>query len=363
MSQSPMRVLFITPDLEYRGRNKQLHLLAANLPCNEFQIYVAALGTRGPVASSLEFASVPVETLGWARRFNLTPLLRLRRLISAFQPDLIHAWGPLSVQLTLLTRRQRIPVVASQVGRPVGISSRLQRWWLRYPDRLVASGPSEAEAYHHIGVSSEQLVTIPPGVEIICPEDPDTLSSASRLLLALGPLEHAKGYRDAIWIFDILQYLYEDLRLALVGTGPERPRLEQFARDVQAIENIHFTGACESILPWLHQAQVVWVLGHRGGVNTALQAMAAGRPVLASHRPELAEIIQDGVTGRLASPSDKVSWARATRQLLQDRGTAHALAEAGRQWVRRRFSVQAMVSRFGELYRELVGAKRTRQAA
>ena len=55
------------------------------------------------------------------------------------------------------------------------------------------------------------------------------------MILGVGPLERHKGFHDVIWALDILRSLYEDLHLVLVGVGPDRERLERFARATGSI--------------------------------------------------------------------------------------------------------------------------------
>ena len=76
-----------------------------------------------------------------------------------------------------------------------------------------------------------------------------------------------------------------------------------------------------------------------GGVGAALEAMAAGRPVVASRLADLAEIVVDGETGFLVEPNNKAALARQTRLLLDDPQRRRRMGEAGRQRVAEHFRV------------------------
>src|SRR5262249_47302728 len=96
---------------------------------------------------------------------------------------------------------------------------------------------------------------------------------------------------------------------------------------------------------------VVWVPSLReGGRGAALEAMAAGRPVVANALPGLAELVVDGQTGSLVKPGDKPQRARATRLLLDDPGRARALGEAGRRPAEEAFGVARLVGEAKRLY-------------
>src|SRR5262249_36862376 len=138
-------------------------------------------------------------------------------------------------------------------------------------------------------------------------------------IACVGPLEPHKGFRDAIWALDILHFLYDDLHLLVIGQGSDRPRLEEFARVAGVQDRVHFLGAQAEVAALLAEADLVWVPSHaEGGVNAALEAMAAGRPVVAAQLPGLAEVVRDGETGLLFPPADRAGLARQTRRLLDD---------------------------------------------
>jgi glycosyltransferase involved in cell wall biosynthesis len=163
-------------------------------------------------------------------------------------------------------------------------------------------------------------------------------ADAGRVLLGVGPLIGHKGFRDAVWTFDILHFLYDDLQLVLAGEGPDRPRVEEFARITRTNRRIRFTGPLTDLAALRRRAVLAWVPGRAGGVQAALEAMAAGLPVVASRTPRLAEVVAHGETGLLAGPGDKADFARQTRSLLEDAARCRALGEAGQRRVAERFA-------------------------
>ena len=169
------------------------------------------------------------------------------------------------------------------------------------------------------------------------------LEPGARLLVCIGPLEPHKGYREAIWAFDILNYLYDDLHLIFIGDGSERPGLEDFVRTIRTTARIHFLGNVPDLPPLLAQADVVWIPNPaRGGVQTALEAMAAGRPVVARNSPWLSELVLNGTTGYLVPAGDQPAFARQTRLLLDDPELRRRMGEAGRRRVDLQFNRAAI---------------------
>ena len=363
------RVLFVIPDARHGSTATQLGLLARWLPPERFACRVAVLGTGGPLLRTLTAAGVPVDVLGWTHAWDGRPLWRLRRLAQAFQPDVVHLWRPAALRAWAVAVAGKAAVVFSGVAG----CRRLDRWLLGQVDRVIVSGPAEADACLHAGLRADQLMLVPPGADpvgVARPErsegrgDATTPFTAFRAchpdtpqLVCIGPLEPHKGLYDALWAFDMLRYVYNELRLHVLGTGSERLRLVRFIRTIGAAGQVRFHDQPDDVRPWLDAADVVWVPSRTaGGTYTALEAMAAGRPVVASRLPSLAEVIADGETGVLVPPGDRMSLARQTRLLLDDAGRRRQLGAAGRRHVQRRFAAGAMAQNFVEVYRTLNAA-------
>jgi glycosyltransferase involved in cell wall biosynthesis len=353
------RILSLIPDLGYNGAARQLTLLAAALPRDRFTIRVCVLGSAGPWAEDLRRAGVDVEVYGWRRWIDPQPLLALRHSLGSFRPDLVHAWRlPALRALALLPGAFRWPLVVSNAvneargGLPLVW---LDRRLLRRTTRVIARGLAEAGRVRTRGVQEDRIVQLPPAVAADAPHpeiSPNLgLPAGSRLLVVVGPLEQNKGFRDAIWAFDLLRHPHGELHLLLIGGGPDRQRLERFAREIQVADRVHFLGEYPGVPSLLARAEAVWVPSRADtGHNVALEAMAAGCPVVASRWPGLAELVVEGETGFLFLPGDKAALARQTRRLLDEPGLRQRLGEAARRHVAEHFSLGAAVARLAELY-------------
>jgi glycosyltransferase involved in cell wall biosynthesis len=366
------KVLFVIPSLDYGGAARQLTLLAAGLPREHFHARVAVLGPAAPWAASLRAAGVEVDVLGWNRVFDPRPFLALRGLVRSFAPDVVHAWGLPAVRALALTGSrspgQVLFSAAFPEGRPPGL---LDRHLLRQVRGGVALGEAEAERYRRAGVPAQRVTVASPGVGgPTAPEDGPAavaslpglgrLPAGARVVLGIGPLQPHKGFREAVWTLDILHYLYPDLHLVLAGAGPDRSRVEAFARATGTSARVHFTGPCADLAPLLRRAELVWVPCLReGGVGATLEAMAAGRPVVASRWPRLAEVVADGVTGYLIEPGDKAALARQTRALLDDAGRREQFGAAARQRAAGHFGADRVAERCATLYEGSEGSGQT----
>ena len=107
----------------------------------------------------------------------------------------------------------------------------------------------------------------------------------------------------------------------------------------------------------LHRADVVVVPSVREGFSVAvLEAMAAGRPIVASDIAPIAEAVRPGLDGRLVPAGDAAGFAAAIDGLVADPVAARSLGSSARDRVATEFSVGSAARRLGALYREVVGA-------
>jgi glycosyltransferase involved in cell wall biosynthesis len=159
-----------------------------------------------------------------------------------------------------------------------------------------------------------------------------------------------KGFRDAVWAMGVLEFLDLNVHLVLAGDGPDRDRLEAFARRTRVAGRVHFLRAPVDLPGLLDRSDVVWVPDRHGGRQTALEALAAGRPVVGFRQPALEGVVTDGLTGLLISPGDKVGLARQTRVLLEEDALRRRLGEAGRLHALERFGVARLCAAYAGLY-------------
>jgi glycosyltransferase involved in cell wall biosynthesis len=147
-----------------------------------------------------------------------------------------------------------------------------------------------------------------------------------------------------------------------VGTGPLEDELRERVRS-RGLENWVWLAGSRSDVSDLMAAADVFL--HASAVEglplVVLEAMAAGRPVVATHAPGTDEVVVDNVTGRLVGRArldgsgDTDALAAAILQPLQDRELASAWGRAGRERVRREFSSERMARQTAEIYAELLG--------
>jgi len=176
---------------------------------------------------------------------------------------------------------------------------------------------------------------------------------------SVGCLAARKDYGTLLEALATLERSGRRFHAALVGDGPEREALEQRARELGVSARTTFLGEradVERLLP----AMDVFVLSSReeGIPNALLEAMAAGRPSVATAVGGTPEVLEDGVTGWLVPPADPAALAAALEQTLADPDEARRRGEAARRATEEKMSIDAMVRRHEEFYRRAVDGER-----
>ncbi len=365
-----IKVFFVIPDAEYGSAATQIGLLTRALPGDLFSCRVCVLGKTGPVAEQLRRSGVAVEVLGCRGFLDFGPLWRLRDLLRESRPDIVHIFRSEALRaVTLAGAGQNGRCNYALIVSAAGDASSM-RWWLPVGKWLhgraatvVLSRTAELERLRSLGMRREGLHVVLPGVEETVNEaEQDVVariprSAGQRYVACVGPFLSHKGFYDALWAFDIVRRIHDNVHLLMVGAGSDRIRLQRFVRAMGAEQQVHWLGPLDDIRPVLQAAELVWVPSrHNGGELAALAALAAGRPVVASNLEELAGIVVDGTTGYLVPPGDCVALALRTRILLDDANLRQTLGDAGRRRVAADYSAEAMTWRFTELYKGLKSA-------
>lgn len=367
-----IKLLLLIPTLDRSGAEKQLTTLATHLPRDEFDVRVVALTRGGPYAAELERCGVPLTVLG--KRHKLDPIAwsRLRTLLHRERPDILHTWLFAANAYGRLAagRNPPFPVIVSERCVDTWKSSWqlwLDRKLIPRTTRLIGNSQPVADFYRDLGVPAERLTVISNGLdpvpvsqsEIDAVRQELKIPSGSRVIGYVGRLAAQKRVQDLIWALELVRILDEEVQLLIVGDGPERRRLEQFARDIHVDHRIRFLGHREDVPQLLRLMDVFWLASDfEGQSNSVMEAMAARLPVVASNIPANRELVVPGETGYLVPTGDRVAFAQFAQKLLVEPELARRLGDAGCERIVTQFSTSRMVSAHAELYRAVVHERR-----
>jgi len=276
-------------------------------------------------------------------------------------------------------RRQRIAIVqtcdlyanifgligAALAGVPVRIGSRrelnpdktpaqirLQRFAYRFATRIVANSDAAATALAGDGVSRASIAVIPNGLDAAA-YTPQEQRRRVRTVITVANLRVEKGHETLIAAAAAVARSNPDVRFQVVGGGPRRSELDALAHAKGVADRMEFLGHRDDV-PALLQAADLYVLPSRSEAfpNGAIEAMAAGLPVIASGVGGLRQLIDHGRTGLLVPPGDPDALAAAIDSLVADPMRAHGLGAAARADVVARYSFDRMVQAFEQLFED-----------
>lgn len=309
------------------------------------------------VGGGLTVVPLPLES--GARRANAAALAEV---ITRHRPVLVNSQsGRDRAALTWLRLTGRLPVSLVLTRRQMPRTFFLENWVAsRSADRVVAVSHAVARALRRRGTPRRKLAVIHNG---LITERVDRPVSDRALFdwkdrIGWTPARRTIGIvaraKDQRVVLEALRLVRIPVCLVLAGVEPSSPIGER-ARAVgppHAVVCLPFTSEITPLYRLLEAALLPSRM--EGFSQSLLEAMALGKPVIASAAGGNPELVTDGVDGLLVSPLDPTSWAAALERVLLDAPLATGLGEAARRTARERFSLDRTVSRTLELYRSLV---------
>jgi len=285
----------------------------------------------------------------------------------AMRPDVIHAHGDAieAACLAFAARRLRVPLVLTIHG---GLTARprYRRWapvLFRGVDRFIVVAPSVREQLLALGVAAGRVSVISSGVDLsrfrrAAAERP---AGGGARVIAVGRLHPVKGFEYLIRAMRRLEDAGRKASLAIVGDGPERGRLAAEAAGLSSVELLGEQPP-ERVAALLAEAQIFALpsvdIGTQseGTPTAAIEAMAAGLPVVCTASGGLGDLVQDGVSGLVVPPRDAVALAGAIARLADDAALRQAMGERNRALARSRdWSVVA--GAVDDVYRAALGSR------
>jgi L-malate glycosyltransferase len=282
---------------------------------------------------------------------------RLSRLIKQLQPDIIHAHDPHGVAMAALalsmsTQLVKPPLVASRRVDFHLKGTSLSRWKYRQVDcficaseairqLLISDGVPEASAVTvHEGIDLERVAAAPPAKlheELWLPHHAPVVGNVAALV------PH-KGQRHLVEAAALVVRRVPDARFVIAGEGELRPALERQIKEHHLEKHVLLAGFRPDVLS-LHKTFDIFVMSSvTEGLGTSLlDAMACGKPVVATAAGGIPEVVVDGETGFIVPPRDHEGMAEAIVRLLKDPALRDRLGRAGRARVQKRFSAGRMI--------------------
>ncbi len=356
MADEPLKVLLLAGRFAVRGSSARTLHLAEQLPAQGVESRIVCLDATQ--ISPQRRRKIPIVVMP---QLN-TPLLRhlyhrfLLRDLSKDPPDVIHVqWrGMLPLGTWLARRLQRPYVITVHDYLQPRESLVLDPRWGR---RVIAVSHSVGqELIPRTGLRADQLTVIHSGVRV--DDEPKGLSVLDTdhvpTIGTAGPLEAAKGHTFFLRAARIVHETRPDAQFLIAGAGPEEHRLRRLTQELQLTSQVTFVPNMFDFSDSLSAMDIFCLPALKQGLGTTmLEAMARGKPVIATRAGGVDAVVCDGETGLLVPPSDSPALAAAILELLCDPLRARGIGQHGRELVAHSFRIDDMVRMTAELYRKV----------
>jgi glycosyltransferase involved in cell wall biosynthesis len=371
-----IRIVYCLDSMNVGGTELNAIRTAERLDRDRFDLTVTALRPEGPLAERYEAAGVPVFSFPIPSLYGPAAVrqgLRFARFLRERRVDIVHSHDQYNNVFASIWARA--------AGTPVVIASR--RWWqslqsrkqrasnalgYRFAHYVLANSPSVARLLREGDHVSRRRILL---VSNFVDEDAFTPPTAAERAAALAGIAIPEGAitigvvanlhppKDQASLLRAVAALtprWPQLHVVLVGRGECLEMLGGLARELAIGDRVHFAGyrSNRPNLNFFFDISVLCSLSE-GFPNTIIEAMAAGRPVIATSVGGIPDAVEDGETGLLVPTSSPDRLAAAVAALAGDPARRRAMGALGRARARERYHAARVIPSLERLYEELLG--------
>jgi glycosyltransferase involved in cell wall biosynthesis len=365
LPRRPLTVAHVTGETGFSGGELQVFLLLEGLrKRGHHSVLLCPPGSRSQHEASRR--GIESRAIRAGHAWSPRSLWGIRHALRASRPDLVHLHTGRANWLGGLAAWQLgLPALTTRrMDRAVKRDVRTRFMYGRVVRRAVAISGAVRDRLIEGGVPAAMIRTIPSAVDpgALYPQQGRAvlrseagLGPDAHLLLAVAALVPRKGVD--VLLAALARLAGEGLRpeLWIAGQGPARAGLERQARELGLSERVRFLGERDDVADLLAACDVFILPSRREGLGVAaLEAMAAGRPVVATRVGGLAEAVVHERTGLLVPPEDPAGLAQALARVLRDPALRARLAAGGPARIAEGFRADDLVNAYEALYFEVL---------
>lgn len=366
-----MRILMVNSTLHIGGAEKVTATLCENLDRSRFALTACYLKENGTVGAKMLDAGVdlvPIPGLKPAGKTDYFTGIKLARLIVQRRIQLIHAHdthGFIDGALCRLAMPWLRYVFTNHWGNYPDVEpgiERMERLLWRVPDAIVAVGHEQSAAMRKLyGIPEDRVRVVWNGTERpeadLPPEFAKLRSDGVPVIGSISTLIPQKGIADLLQAAAMLKQSGRPFMLMIAGEGGLRSELESLASSLGIGDHVRFLGWVQEASRRALPACDIFVQpSHWEAMSVAvLEAMAAGKPVVATRVGENGRVLVDGESGLVVPPRQPQALAAALARLLDDPALRTRLALNAERRFRENFTVRHMIERHEALYSDLIG--------
>lgn len=375
MNQLPINVLHIITRLDPGGSSENTLITVAGLDRRRYRPFLMT----GPSGGGVDSILIPHLGRNIQPLNDLLAFGEMYRRIRDGRYTIVHThsskagilgrWAAWLAGVPIIVHTPHGHVFYGYYGRiPSYLFILLEKLTACVTDRIIALTEHGIREHTERRIAPrEKFASIHSGVELgrYTQPRPDPVMARKQLGLSpdwpvvgsVGRFEPVKGYDTLLRAAALLRAHQPKVQFLLAGEGEEEPRLKRLAEALGVEDRVVFLGWQEDI-PEILSALDLFVLPSRNeGMGRALvQAMAMGKPIVATRVGGVPEVLGEGEAGLLVPPDDPVQLSQAIEQLLTDTELARQLGEAGERRAPA-YSAEKMVAEIESLYETLLRKK------
>ena len=368
----PIRIVCIIDNLGLGGAQRQLLEITKALPREKYDIYIISMGTdKTQYVSDLEEAKIPYTLIAQSGKWDWNAFGRLLETLRGLQPQVIYTWlftsdtyGRLA---GLFYGKARILSAMRNTIDDMPWHYRLVSRWLSWITSRITVNANAIKPgmTKTIGIPEKKLLTIYNGIDLGRFPQIDrnghyheewNIPTGACLVAMIARMAEQKDHETFIRAASkVIASGQENVYFILVGDGPLRKKYEILVGELGIADRVRFAGARRDIWELLNHIEL-FVLStlFEGCSNVIMEAMAAGKPVIATAVGGNPELIENGKTGYLVPERDADALSDRICHLLADSEKAAKMGAQGRRRIENEFSLERTVAETAALYDEVV---------
>ena len=353
------RICFLAGTLGRGGAERQLFYMLQALTALNVSCRVLSL-TRGEAYEErIRGLGVPVVWVGESGS-RLRRLLRIISELRSWRPHIIQSAHSFMNLYGFVAggflRCLDIGAVRSDFAIEFSKLGYLGRLSMRLPTVLLANSRQAIAEAERVGGVGSRLFLLENGVnaERFCPGSGHASGSTIHAL-GVGSLRAVKRRDLFLRAVACARESIPELRARLVGDGPLLSELQQLRGELNLVDFVDFSGACDEMVAVYHDAHIlVHTSDYEGMPNVILEAMACALPVISTRAGAAPDLVDDGVTGFLTEIGDVEAIAEKMVYLAERPALRREMGRAGREKVLARYDLNDLEDRLVSLYRSLL---------
>lgn len=359
-------ILLIVEDFNIGGLERIVESIYNNLDSNRYRPVIWSIAAGGELANRLIQKGEHIRILNIQTYFNPMNMIKLAYLIRKGQYRIVHTHGYFAGVIGRVSAfLARTPIIIAHV-HTTGQHLSPRNLWIDnklslISDCIICCSRSVKEFVVKCEkVKVEKVKVVYNGV--VTPKcDPlDLEKNAAKnhriQIVIVASLVINKGHKYLIEAISKLLQKDRDVNLVIVGDGPQRESLKNYAKKLNISRNIQFEGVIHNVHDVLKKSDIFVLpsINREGLGISIIEAMSLGLPVIGSNIGGIPELIEDGVNGFIVPPRDSNALAEKLEVLIQDKDMRYRMGKKARQCFENGFNVVKMIRSIEKIYYKLL---------